>query len=176
MEADPTRDEAAFRALYDRAAPRIHAYARTVGGWGELADDVVQETFMRYLAASPPLMSEGQTMAYLYKIATRLTINRWRQRGRERRWLGAPAEDAALENVPANPSAAELGLDMERALARLKPRDRALLWLVYVEGQSHRQAARTMTLSETSVRVLLFRARRRLAAILDEAGLAPAAP
>jgi RNA polymerase sigma-70 factor (ECF subfamily) len=174
--ADPTRDEAAFRALYQRTAPRIHAYARTVGGWGEQSDDVVQETFLRYLAASPPPMTENQTMAYLYKIATRLTINRWRARGRERRRLGMPAEDAALENVPAEIPAPAISLDMERALARLKARDRALLWLVYVEGQSHREAARVMEISEPSVRVHLFRARRRLAGILEEAGLAPAAP
>lgn len=171
----PPRDDAAFRALYDRAAPRIHAYARKVGG-ADTADEVVQDTFLRWLTASPPPMTEEQTMSYLFKIATRLTIDRWRSRARERAHLGEPLPGDALESVPAEPAARDLDHDLERALGRLRPRDRALLWLAYVEGQPHREVARALGLGETSVRVLLFRARRRLAAILEEAGLAPGAP
>lgn len=169
-------DEAAFRALYDRAAPRLLAYARKVGGGADLADDVVQETFLRYLTANLPVMTDEQTMAYLYRIATRLTIDRWRERERERRWLGRPLESDALENVAAEPGTQGLDPDLEQALARLKPRDRALLWLAYVEGRPHREMARTLGVAAPSVRVMLFRARRRLAHILDEAGLAPARP
>jgi RNA polymerase sigma-70 factor (ECF subfamily) len=169
-------DEAAFRALYDRTAPRLLAYARKVGGRADLADDVVQETFLRYLTANVPEMTDEQTMAYLYRIATRLTIDRWRERERERRWLGRPLESDALENVAAEPGAQGLDPDLEQALARLKPRDRALLWLAYVEGRPHREMARTLGVAAPSVRVMLFRARRRLAHILDEAGLAPAKP
>lgn len=165
-------EEAAFRALYARAAPRLLAYARSVGGGSDLADDVVQETFLRYLSAEPPPMTDEQTMAYLYRITTRLTIDRWRERERERRWLGEAAEPDALDSVPA--SAEEgLDLDLEAALARLKPRERALLWLAYVEGQPHREMARALDIATPSVRVLLFRARRRLAAILDATGLGP---
>ncbi len=176
VELGAPRDEAAFRALYEKAAPRLHAYARRVGGGSEQADDVVQETFLRYLAASPPRMTEEQTMAYLYRTATRLTIDRWRKRKREREGLGAPAAPEALETVAGKPSTAAFDPDLERALARLKPRDRALLWLVYVEGRPHREVAGMVGVAETSVRVLLFRARRRLASVLSEAGMAPTAP
>lgn len=169
-------DEAAFRALYARAAPRLLAYARKVGGWADLADDVVQETFLRYLTADLPAMTDEQTMAYLYRITTRLTIDRWRERERERRWIGQPLDSDALEGIVAEPTERGFDPDLEKALARLKPRERALLWLAYVEGRSHREMARTLGLAAPSVRVLLFRARRRLARILDEAGLAPVKP
>jgi len=169
-------DEAAFRALYAHAAPRLLGYVRKVGGRADLADDVVQETFLRYLRAEPPAMTEDQTMAYLYRIATRLTIDHWRQMERERRWLGRPLDAEALDDVAAEPRAAGLDLDLEDALARLKPRERALLWLAYVEGRPHREVARMLGLAAPSVRVLLFRARRRLARILDEAGLVPGEP
>ena len=44
----------------------------------------------------------------------------------------------------------------------LAPRDRALLWLAHVEGYDHREIARVLGLQESSVRVILFRARKKL--------------
>jgi RNA polymerase sigma-70 factor, ECF subfamily len=168
--------EEAFRALYARAAPRLLAYARKVGGWADLAEDVVQETFVRYLSADLPVMTEDQAMSYLYRITTRLTIDRWRERERERRWLGRELASEALDEVAATAVPPPFDADLETALTRLKPRDRALLWLAYVEGRPHREIAAALDVAAPSVRVLLFRARRRMARILTEAGLAPPAP
>jgi RNA polymerase sigma-70 factor (ECF subfamily) len=58
-------------------------------------------------------------------------------------------------------------------MKELKPRERELLWLAYVEGSSHREIAQLSGLREQSVRGLLFRARARLAALLRRRGLAP---
>ena len=51
---------------------------------------------------------------------------------------------------------------MGAALDRLPPRDRALLWLAHVEGYDHREIAKVLGLQERSVRVILFRARKKL--------------
>jgi len=48
----------------------------------------------------------------------------------------------------------------------LAPRERALLWLAYVEGQSHNEIAKAVGLARDSVKVLLFRARKRLRDLL----------
>ena len=48
----------------------------------------------------------------------------------------------------------------------LKPRERAMLWLAYTEGSTHREIADTLGLTPRSVKLLLFRARRRLAGLL----------
>jgi RNA polymerase sigma-70 factor (ECF subfamily) len=53
--------------------------------------------------------------------------------------------------------------DLERAMGRLKPRERMLLWLAYAQGESHREIAETMGLKTGSIKLLLFRARRKLA-------------
>jgi RNA polymerase sigma-70 factor (ECF subfamily) len=50
----------------------------------------------------------------------------------------------------------------------MKPRERQLLWLAHAEGYSHREIAQVTGLAATSIRLLLFRARRRLARILRE--------
>jgi RNA polymerase sigma-70 factor (ECF subfamily) len=57
---------------------------------------------------------------------------------------------------------------MQRALGELAPRERALVWLAYVEGASHAEIAAALGLSALSVRVLLFRARGKLARILRQ--------
>ena len=51
-------------------------------------------------------------------------------------------------------------------MARLKPRERAMLWLAYAEGASHNEIADMLGLSRGSLKPLLFRARQKMAAIL----------
>jgi RNA polymerase sigma-70 factor (ECF subfamily) len=51
-------------------------------------------------------------------------------------------------------------------MAKLRPRDRSLLWLAYAHGSSHREIADTLGLKVASIKLLLFRARRRLATLL----------
>jgi RNA polymerase sigma-70 factor (ECF subfamily) len=53
-------------------------------------------------------------------------------------------------------------LDVARLFSELKPRQRALLWLAYVEGDTHRDIADSLRLARGSVKVLLARARARL--------------
>ena len=56
--------------------------------------------------------------------------------------------------------------DVQRALGQLKPRERALLWLAYAQGASHREIAEVLGLKTASIKLLLFRARRKMARLL----------
>ena len=56
--------------------------------------------------------------------------------------------------------------DLRRAMDRLRPRERALLWLAYAQGHAHTEIADTLGVKTGSVKLLLFRARRKLAGIL----------
>lgn len=160
-------EQAEFGELYERTAPRIAAYLRRVTGSADWAEDLLQDTYVRYLNAERPAMDERQTLSYLYRVATNLVYDGWRSMRREREWEATvPAGETAPEPVG-------LRRDVEEALAKLSARERALVWLAYVEGYAHRDIARVLEVKETSVRVLLFRARRKLARILDEAGLTP---
>jgi RNA polymerase sigma-70 factor (ECF subfamily) len=59
------------------------------------------------------------------------------------------------------------------AMAQMRPRDRQLLWLAHAEGYSHREIAEVTGLGATSIRLLLFRARRKIARLLREQDLKP---
>ena len=156
-----------FRELYDRTSPRLAAYLRRVTGSPDWTEDLLQDTYVRFLNAEIPDMDERQTVSYLYRIATNLVYDGWRSMRREREW----EEMAVTEDTPPEPVG--LRRDVEEALAKLSPRERALVWLAYVEGYAHRDIGRVLEVKETSVRVLLFRARRKLAKVLGEAGLTP---
>ncbi len=57
---------------------------------------------------------------------------------------------------------------MARVFKLLRLRDRQLLWLAHVEGANYHELAKALGLREGSVRVLLSRARQRLAALIEE--------
>jgi RNA polymerase sigma-70 factor (ECF subfamily) len=56
-------------------------------------------------------------------------------------------------------------------MAQLKPRERDLLWLAYAQGSSHQEIADSLGLRTASIKLLLFRARRKLAGLLQSKGL-----
>lgn len=157
--ADAGVSREAFRIFYDRTSRPLWAYLLRVSGRRDVADDLLQESFCRFLAAELPEMDAAESKNYLYKIATNLLHDRWRRReASDTVSATATAEDR--EDDP------ETRTDVRRALEQLKPRERQLLWLAHVEGFDHREIARLMGLRVPSIRVLLFRARRELAGIL----------
>jgi len=155
----------AFRAFYERTAPQIRTYLRRTTSDPDAAEDLLQETYVRYLSADVPSMGEAEATQYLYRVATNLAIDRWRRADVERR-----ASRTRLIETAQEPPQVDLRRDISAALDRLTPRHRAIVWLAYVEGYSHREIAEIVDVKPASVRVLLFRARNRLAGILEEAG------
>lgn len=158
-------DEETFRAFYERTARGMWAYLARVTGDREMADELLQETFYRFLRASNTYESETHRRNSLYRIATNLA------RDARRREMARPICDVAgdeIEHVAAGDAlgASERLADFTRAMAILKPRERAMLWLAYAEGASHREVAAALGLGEGSMKTLLLRARRKLAFLL----------
>ena len=160
-------DEAAFRRVYERTAPRLRAYLHLAVRDSALADDVLQEAYYRLLRADMRDAAIGQVRSYLYKTARTLVAAHGRRAGRDRR--RQPGWNSSVSESPRH----DLTLDMERLFARLSEREQTLLWLAYVEGASHREIAASLGIGENSVRVVLYRARKRLAGILEGHGWGP---
>jgi RNA polymerase sigma-70 factor (ECF subfamily) len=155
-------DEDAFRAFYDRNARGVWAYLARVTGDRQQADDLLQEAFYRFLRAAAPHETEQHRRNSLYRIATNLAKD-----ARRRQLLRAPFHSAADVERAASPDhPPEQSADVSNAMSRLKPRERAMLWLAYAEGATHRQIADALGLRPASLKPLLYRARRKLAALL----------
>ncbi len=158
-------DEAAFREFYYQTAPGLRAFIYRACGDAALADDLLQDAFYRFLHADLPPFGRRQMKAYLYRTAGSLLADHWRRLKRQQRW--------SLENFfgdaePAKDHGGE-GEAMQ-LFRRLKPREQSLLWMAYVEGFEHREIAAVLQLGEKSVRVLLFRARKKLGEALRKEG------
>jgi RNA polymerase sigma-70 factor (ECF subfamily) len=156
--------EMPFEAFYASTAPALAAFIRRVSGNRSAAEDVLQETYLRFLRARHAGRALTEMRSYLYRTATTILYDQWRRPQREERELD-PRH--AIDEHAADPA---LRADMARAFTQLVPRERALLWLAYVEGLDHAEIAASLGLSRISVRVLLFRARAKLARILRANG------
>jgi RNA polymerase sigma-70 factor (ECF subfamily) len=162
-------DQAAFRSLYQKTAPALRAYIARIAGSVDMADDILQDVFMRFLVNAPATQNEAAVRGYLYRTAETLVVDRWRQRERESRRNLAAAE---LQQATVKPDYSD---DINRAFRALKPQQRLLLWMAYVEEFDHREIASAAGLKERSVRVLLSRARKAFALVVNRLSLRPEA-
>jgi len=160
-------DEAVFRHLYHRTARPLRAYLLRSCGDLALADDLLQEAYLRMLRSGFEGEDDDHRKNYLFRIATNLLRDHFRR--------SKPQSDQLPERdeSPGHDLEIHLRSDVGRAMAELSPRDRQMLWLAYVEGASHQEVARALGLRTASVRSMLFRARQRLADQLQVRGLRP---
>jgi RNA polymerase sigma-70 factor (ECF subfamily) len=149
-------DSETFAAFYERSARPLWAYLARVSGDASLAEDLMQESYLRFLCATTPTDGEVAARRYLFRIASNLLRDHWRRPGA-----------ISLEGLPENLLMREDGsAEMDSramlgpAMARMRPRDRQLLWLAHAENYSHPEIT---GLRVTSIRLLLFRARKEMA-------------
>ena len=162
-------DEDAFRLFYDRTSRAVWAYLSRATGDPRQADDLLQETYYRFLRANAPPSDEAHRKNYLFRIATNL-VNDTHRRPRLDAVQMHDKIDQSDPRHDHDADGAARRVDLSRALARLKPRERDLLWLAYAQGSSHREIADVLGLRTSSIKLLLFRARRRLASMMREGG------
>ncbi len=162
-------DNEAFAGFYERSARGLWSYIARVSGDPTLADDLMQESFVRFLTAAHPNDGEVAARRYLFRIATNLLRDHWRK-----------PRTTPLDEVPEERFAAAdhtpVHSELSPVLALLRPRDRQLLWLAYAEGYTHREIAEVTGLASASIRLLLFRARRKMAGLLREGNSAASEP
>ena len=158
-------DEAKFEIFYRKTARPVWSYIFRMTGDPSTADDLLQKTFFRFLRSNPAITDEDHLRHYVFKTATNLVFDHYREIKRRRQYVADVPETSTVHD--------DLRHDMMRAFVELKPQDRALLWLAHVEGSSHEEIADSLGLKTKSIKVMLFRARKRLALILTKHGLAP---
>jgi RNA polymerase sigma-70 factor (ECF subfamily) len=163
--ADLVMDEETFRAFYERTARGVWAYLVRVTGDRQMADDLLQEAYYRFLRAAATHESEEHRRNSLYRIATNLARDA-RRRSLTRVLASLTRRDIERVASADHTVSTERSADFTRAMSQLKPRERAMLWLAYAEGATHREIAQVLGLHPASLKPMLFRARRKLAELL----------
>lgn len=155
-----TGDRAALRELYERHAPWLMLRLARRGARQELAEEVVQDTFVAVWRKSQTYSGAGPVAAWIWGIGIRRFIDRRRRdralaplpRGREE--IVVSAEDQVLLGV-------EFG-DLAGALGRLSPELRAVVQATALDGLTTREAAQLLGIPAGTVKTRMMRARAQL--------------
>jgi RNA polymerase sigma-70 factor, ECF subfamily len=154
-------DEESFRLFYERTARPLRGYLIRMLNDPAAADDLLQESYLHLLKAKRfEPVSDEHLKNYLFRITTNLIKD---QKARRRETALDLDKDVAVNASPPDG-------DVTRLLAGLKPSQRELLWLAYVERFNHFEIARMLSLKPQSIRPLLSRARHALAQALKRGG------
>jgi RNA polymerase sigma-70 factor (ECF subfamily) len=162
----------AFDEVYEFYRPRLFAFLLRLSRSRTVAEDLLDETWLRLVAHAPDLRPDTRLAAWLFTVARNLY---WTER---RSWLRAEALEPALpglwpaaESWPSPFELASLGeleRRVERALATLSPTYREVLLLVTHQGLTPSEAAAACNVTPEALRQRLARAR---AALGDALGL-----
>jgi RNA polymerase sigma-70 factor (ECF subfamily) len=161
-------DEESFRGFYTRTSGMLWAYLARATNDPAAADDLLQDAYYRLLRTSAAFESDDHRKNYLFRIATNLIRDRYRRPRPDNARL---SEDVGGEIAAQGDLARQTQqrADLRRAMARLSQRERALVWLAYGQGSTHQEIAGMLGLKTGSIKPLLFRARRKLARMLQSA-------
>ena len=162
-------DVRAFESLYRRHAGRVHGViVRLVGGHGARAEDLTQEAFVRAWQALPAFRFESAFSTWLHRLAVNTALMDLRSR---RSRPAIDDDDSAFELIGSADSAGHvtaLSMDLQRAVASLPPRARAVLVLYDIEGWKHEEIATELGMAVGTSKAQLHRARGLLRARLGD--------
>jgi RNA polymerase sigma factor (sigma-70 family) len=162
-------DTRAFEALYRKHSRRVFAVVwRLSGGQAARAEDLVQEAFIRAWQALPGFRFESAFSTWLHRLAVNTALMEIRSRaGNEDR----ETDDAPLETMASHDTAGQRTreqIDLERAVATLPERARAVLVLHDIEGWKHEEIAAELGMAVGTSKAQLHRARHLLRTRLGE--------
>ena len=173
LVARARRGEAqALEALYRSFSTPVYTLARRICGSPQVAEDVLQETFLEVVRSVRHFRGEGSLAGWIRKVATSKALMRLR---RDRAHGDhEPLDDvlafAAADDGAGHPvvHAQQVGdrVDLEAALDRLSPAGRAVVWLHDVEGYTHEEIAALLGKTASFSKSHLSRAYVRLRSVL----------
>jgi RNA polymerase sigma-70 factor (ECF subfamily) len=170
-------DLAAFGELFDRHHAAVHAFLSRFLGDATLAEDVVQEVFLRVWRYRQSFDAAQRFTAWLYGVARRTALTEaGRAHRRDVSLDQLPADDREAAAMHESPSSSdrrvsEMALrdQVNDALQALPPEQRACLVLREYEERSYQEIAAIVGCTPENARVLAFRARRALRPLLERA-------
>ena len=125
------------------------------------AEEIMQDTILKYISTGPKILSEVQTAAWLSKTCIRKSIDVLRKKKREKLFLeeyGSEVEDA----FDAKPGDLSIG-NIRKAISELPEASRLVLTLILLEGLDYEEVANYTGVREGTIRVQYSRARAKLA-------------
>lgn len=151
-------DLGAFEELYRQNGGAVFALCLRMTNDPALAEDLVQETFVRGWRRLRTFRGESAFSTWIYRVAVNVVLGHKRSRTQEQTIGEGRAERSSLGEGSQAP--VDLRLDLERAISRLPERARLVLVLHDIRGYRHREIADILGIAEGTSKAQLHRARR----------------
>lgn len=153
-------DDVAFRAWYERTAPRVFAYLLSRCGSQPLAEELLQATFVAVVRRPGTFDGRGDVIPWLIGIARHQLARHFRkQAGEERWWRSGDVREIEPASGGNEFHGAQLGADIRVALGALPASQQAALIFRFLDGLSVRDVATHLGRSEDATESLIRRAR-----------------
>ena len=165
--------EEAFRALVERYAGMVYHTALRQLGNPHAAEEVAQAVFIILAQKAATIRRQPTLYGWLFRATRFAVLNQRRQeKNRARREQEAYAMQSASNSDDLNPVWEQITPHLDDALDKLPVMDRELVMIRYFGNKSHKEAARTLGVSEDVVRKRLSRAMEKLRVIFVRRGVA----
>jgi len=162
-------DSAALEAIFREHARMAYSVARRLLSDTDLAQEVVQDTFVDVMRKIGSFRGEAPLGAWIRRIAVNRSLMMLRSYWNKH---GQLADEETLERYHGGENAASIGeeTDLSEALAALSPTSRMVVWLYDVEGYTHAEIASLMGKTVSFSKSQLARAHARLRELLGAYG------
>ena len=169
IRAAAAGDTSAYERLYRCHAPRLFAVLwRLCGGQQARAEDALQEAFLQAWKALPGFRFESSLATWLHRLGVNAALMDLRTRAGGHDHDSLDDMEGGLPELAVHDRCAGTERDLERALAMLPPRARAVLVLHDIEGWKHHEIAEQLQMAVGSSKAQLHRARGLLRARLGD--------
>ena len=157
-------DPAAFRRVYALHNRGIFTFLLRLSARREVAEDLAQETWLRFARSAPRISEDTRLAPYVFTIALNAhrSHRRWAALDVSRLLLLGLAEEKSRPREEEATDARFMLRSLTSAIAKLRTGDREILLLVGVHGFEPKEAAQVLQLSPEALRARLSRARERL--------------
>ncbi len=156
----------ALEALFREHHGAVYRAAYRITGEAADAEDVLQTVFTRLLRREEPVDLSAGAGSYLHRAAVNAALDLMRARKRARSVdldeVGESLVDEASPGPERRQGSRELGRRLREAMSRLSPRQAEIFALRYLEGLGNLEISKMLGASQTSIAVILHRARHRL--------------
>jgi RNA polymerase sigma factor (sigma-70 family) len=158
-----------FDKVYESLYPILFRVAYRITGSSNRAEDLCHEAFIKYWQREAPLPDLEQTKYWLIRVLKNISLNYEKKRSREQRAYGRLQKNTPQFSKPTDQEffREETRSIVQEALNKLPAKMRMVLVLKEYGDLNYKEIAGILGISEGNVKVRAFRARERLAQLLD---------
>jgi RNA polymerase sigma-70 factor, ECF subfamily len=165
-------ETACFSIFLDRYARQIYTLIKQIVGSNEDAEELTQDTFVKAFRKLDNFRGDCKFSSWLYRIAYNTAISATRKK----KFAYPAIEESTLNNIADedvdkllnSDEKEELLVKMEKAIGLLTHEEKGIISLYYTEERSTTEIAEILEMSQANVKIKLYRARKKLYALLTD--------